>query len=69
MINIDELVLEQQEIIETLLSRQRKLLLEIMQFRALDEEEQKMLLEVSQAKYEERRSRHNKERELEEKYN
>lgn len=27
-----------------------------------------MLLEVSQAKYEERRSRHNKEKELEEKY-
>lgn len=31
-------------------------------------QEQKMLLEVSQAKYEERRSRHNKEKELEEKY-
>ena len=48
MINIDELVLEQQEIIETLLSRQRELLLEIMQFRALDEEEQKILSEVDE---------------------
>ena len=48
MVNIDELVLEQQEIIETLLFRQRELLLEIMQFRALDEEEQKMLLEVDE---------------------
>ena len=48
MVNIDELVLEQQEIIETLLSRQRELLLEIMQFRALDEEEQKMLSEVDE---------------------
>ena len=48
MVNIDELVLEQQEIIETLLFRQRELLLEIMQFRALDEEELKMLSEVDE---------------------
>ena len=48
MVNIDELVLEQQEIIETLLSRQRELLLEIMQFRTLDTEEQRMLSEVDE---------------------
>ena len=48
MVNIDELVLEQQDMIETLLARQRKLLLEIMQFRALDKEEQKMLSEVDE---------------------
>ena len=48
MINVDELVLEQQEIIETLLSRQRELLIEIMQFRALDEEELKVLSEVDE---------------------
>lgn len=48
MVNIDEIVLEQQQMIETLLSTQRKLLLEIMQFRALEAEEQKMLSEVEQ---------------------
>lgn len=48
MVNIDEIVLEQQQMIETLLSTQRKLLLEIMQFRALDKEEQKMLSEVDE---------------------
>lgn len=48
MVNIDEIVIEQQDMIETLLARQRKLLLEIMQFRALDTEEQRMLLEVDE---------------------
>lgn len=44
--NQEEIILEQQEMIETLVSRQRKLLLEVMQHRALDKEEQKMLGEV-----------------------
>ena len=50
MVNINEIAIEQQDMIETLLARQRKLLLEIMQFRALDKEEQKMLSEVDEWK-------------------